>query len=480
MRPFAGRILSALATIVVSSQANGQPPTIVLPQAYESIIASAGALATSGASALKTYRSDARILAIRSALTKKILSLGAGLTINLDDGSIEEAALLCKVRQDYINNVVALNYLNTLVQNLNAVSKPVSPPTDLGGALKLLLATSSYSISAGVQSQPVSTLESQTMSACEADLKSYDKDYYGNDTGGAQLTDVERVAAIPDALAFLGPIGSLSDTFVSILQPIIIDASTMVDADRRRKVIEGALNDPATYSRIKATGKQVAIAVDNFASASRRNLAGSFVEQLVSIRRTSIDLSKEAECHDIVGTPRLVSGAPSSAFISCWRAAWAKVQPQVMSLKAVGDNYDKLADAGNVDPQKLLGTILADYDLIKSGRADASNVFWNDVTQFITFANAISSAASKNNISTLTTEFGAISNLATSVLNGATIPTTGGVTTSTGQTGGVTTSTGALSNGVVELILGKVALRFDASVDVTALSRILDMLEKRP
>src|SRR5262249_24768041 len=176
MRPFAGRILSALATIVVSSQANGQPPTIVLPQAYESIIASAGALATSGASALKRYRSDARILAIRSALTKKILSLGAGLTINLDDGSIEEAALLCKVRQDYINNVVALNYLNTLVQNLNAVSKPVSPPTDLGGALKLLLATSSYSISAGVQSQPVSTLESQTMSACEADLKSYDKD----------------------------------------------------------------------------------------------------------------------------------------------------------------------------------------------------------------------------------------------------------------------------------------------------------------
>ena len=44
---------------------------------------------------------------------------------------------------------------------------------------------------------------------------------------------------------------------------------------------------------------------------------------------------------------------------------------------------------------------MADYDLISKGKADASNVFWNDITQFITFANAISTAASKANIAAI-------------------------------------------------------------------------------
>jgi hypothetical protein len=50
------------------------------------------------------------------------------------------------------------------------------------------------------------------------------------------------------------------------------------------------------------------------------------------------------------------------------------------------DNYDTGADSSDVNAQKLFATILADYDLISAGRADASDVFWNDVTQFITFA----------------------------------------------------------------------------------------------
>ena len=60
------------------------------------------------------------------------------------------------------------------------------------------------------------------------------------------------------------------------------------------------------------------------------------------------------------------------------------------------DSYDTLADAGDVNAQKLFATIMADYDLISKGQAGASDVFWNDVTQFITFANAISTAATSN------------------------------------------------------------------------------------
>ena len=85
------------------------------------------------------------------------------------------------------------------------------------------------------------------------------------------------------------------------------------------------------------------------------------------------------------------------------------MRPSVNSLLTLAGNYDALADAGNVNAQKLFSTIIADYELISSGKAEASNVFWDDITQFITFANAISSAASKANIATLQKDIAAIS-----------------------------------------------------------------------
>jgi hypothetical protein len=414
--------LSVIAAVLLSTQANGDtaatPPAIVLPQAYETIIASAGALATSSAAALKNGRSDTRNLVFRLALTKAILSLPAGTTtIQLDktdtNPELGERVLLCNVRLDYIKNVAGLNYLNSLVQKLNAVSKPAAAPTDIVGALKLLLATSSYSISDGVQSKPasVTSLQAQTQTLCETDLKSYDKSYYGQDAGGISPPTNEAAAA-PVAgisLAFLGPIGTLIDTFVSILQPIFIDASTAVDEARRRSVIENALNDPATRAKIETVGRDLATAVDNFATTSRRSAAGSFVEQLVSIREMPIDLSRHPECQGLASRQRLPSGAPSAAFVACWKAGWAQLQPSVNILSTLADSYDGLADAGNVNAQRLFSTIMADYELISSGKAEASNVFWDDITQFITFASAISNAASKSNIATLQKDIAAIS-----------------------------------------------------------------------
>src|SRR5215468_395646 len=89
--------------------------------------------------------------------------------------------------------------------------------------------------------------------------------------------------------------------------------------------------------------------------------------------------------------------------------------------------------------------------------------------------------------------------LATTVMDGGTIiitgsgpiapigsapttPTGTGPTTpaGTGPTTPLATApTTSLPSGSMELIVGKVSLRFDASVDVGALSRVLDMLEKR-
>jgi hypothetical protein len=88
--------------------------------------------------------------------------------------------------------------------------------------------------------------------------------------------------------------------------------------------------------------------------------------------------------------------------------------------------------------------------------------------------------------------------LATTILNGGTVmpgpgtpsgPGTPGTPTEPGTPSRPGTPTGPsqpgpigttpLANGVMELIFGKYVLRFDANVDVTALSRILSELEKR-
>jgi hypothetical protein len=407
-----------LATILLSvpARADDLPATVVLPPAYESIVASAGALATSGAAALKSYRADARTAAIRTALTKALLGIGEETTITLgkpdSDVLIEETALLCTVRASFTGSVADLNYLTSLVQKLNAVSKPAPAPTDIIGALKLLFATANYSISDDVQVKSPATSQAKAAKICETDLKSYDIDYYGALAGG--LSPPQPAAAPPAAgaaisFAFLGPIGSLIDTFVGILQPVLIDASTIMDQARRQAVVEQALNDPKIHSKIAQSGKQLALAVDGFAVSSRRRLTGLFVEELVALRATPIDLSKEPECKNLAKSSRLPSGAPSAAFVTCWKAAWSHLQDAASKLVASADSYDSLADAGDVNAQKLFATILADYDLIKTGKAAASNVFWNDVTQFITFANAINTAASKANIATLQKELAAVS-----------------------------------------------------------------------
>jgi ribosomal protein L12E/L44/L45/RPP1/RPP2 len=418
--------LSVVGLLVSAAQSFAQSTTpagttsslgvpVALPPAYESTISALSALATSGAVALKTSRANARAQIIRTALTKTLLGSGSSVTsIVLDkddrDPTLGEIALLCAPRQTYVSNSVSLNYLNTLVQNINAVSAKAAAPNDITGAIKLLLATSNYAIAdkVKVDAQTIDSLSAATLANCKADLSSYDQDYYGAAIRAG--TPITTSAAVPASIgsvntfAFLGPVGTLIDTFLSILQPVLIDASVLVDETRRQTAIATALADPDIENKIATTGKQLASVLSAYAAASRHTEAALFVEQLTAIRETSIDLSAVADCKTLAPDNRLPSGAPNAAFVSCWRGAWAKLQPLVASLTSTGDNYDNLADpSGSADPQKLLSTILADYAKIKAGATAPANlaIFASDVTEFITLANAIATAASSSNIAAL-------------------------------------------------------------------------------
>ena len=386
---------------------------IVLPPVYESTIASLGALATGGAAALKTYRADARATAIRAALSKALLAAAGHpvTTISLDktdtDATIGELALLCAPRQNFIASSVSLNYLSTLVQNINAVSALPTAPTDIASALGLLFASSGYAVNDKVNADPQSEadLGKTALANCQKDLTAYAKDYYGTEMpaaphpAAASLAPGAVVAGV-DMFAFLGPVGTLIDTFLSILQPVLIDASKIVDQARRQQAIQNALEQ--NEDKISTTGQQLAAAVDNYAAASRHGLVGLFVEQLVAIREMPIDLSAVADCKSLVPTNRLPSGAPDAAFVGCWAAAWGKLQPAVDSLKTTADSYDLLADAEslNVTASKRFATIMANYKAIKAGNPVTDTIL-NEMAEFITFANDIANAASKSNVAAL-------------------------------------------------------------------------------
>jgi hypothetical protein len=429
---------TALAAYVLATTANAQSPlpapappapapttslgvSIALPQPIESTVATITALTTSGAAALKTYKSDARTLTIHLALSKAILSAGASVTtINLGkadaDASLGAIALLCTPRQNYMTNSVYLNYLSTLVQNINAVSAKPAQATDIISALTLLMANANYTVAddnVKIDSTSLSALMTMTLKNCQTDLNSYAVDYYGMQihTGPAAAA---AAAAPPaggvDTFAFLGPIGTLIDTFLTILQPVLTQAANAVDAERRQEAIDAVMKDAATQSKINTAGLQLADAVDKYAASSRHIATGQFVEQLVSIRDMTIDLSGVADCTHLTAPPTPPNAVPNAAFIGCFSAAWSKLQTPVANLVTLGNSYDTLADANAISAKSLFNTIMANWAHIASGDTSYnSTYFLQEITQFITFAQAVAAAASQNNLSALKSAAAAVS-----------------------------------------------------------------------
>lgn len=388
---------------------------IVVPGVYESTISAIGALATGATGALKTARSDARTLAIRTALSLALNKAGSTTTsITLsasDDNSnsplLGESAMLCNPHRDYVPNSIYLNYLNTLVQNIDTVSAKPPAPTDILSAVKLMFSSSGYAITDSVDLTKISDRQATAVKNCQTDLSSYEQAFYGTTIGAAgpaPTPAAQAAGAGVDTFAFLGPIGAAIDTFLSILQPVLIQASQLVDEEKRFAAIKTALD--SNEDKIKKTGNALAAALDNFASVSRFNLVGSFVEQLVIIRDTKIDLTNVDDCKHLSPSAAPSSGKsakppaiPKSGPIGCFAAAWAKIQPLVTNLNNIGDNYDTAADNNTLSASKRFATIMGNFDKYKNGAQQ--QFFLNEITEFVAFATSVYNAASKSNITAL-------------------------------------------------------------------------------
>lgn len=408
----------------VTSVADTPQQDLPLPDAYKSLIVSAGAITTSSAELLQLERATKQLEAIRKTLSLKLIVHNSGDTFSLgieaDAPSqqklqksladknetlpdLSEKTMLCTIRSNHIRTVAQYNFLNSAVNKIQELSKP-SNATDLASALKALLA--SYSVNAADASllshDGIATLQKRSDARCGNDIVAFDVAYYG--TKVEEKLSSAPSAAVPleaaPILSVFGPIGTLIDTVLGIVSPVIVELSNLVDEVKREAAIKKFLSDSDNQSALKSSGHALAQAVSDYSLAKRQKLAGSFVELMQVVRTTPINLSKIDACHDLSRKFERAApnGPPSSAFMSCWRAVWNEIEPIVTSTLKVSSDYDQLADAGDTATAlKAYDTITQDLNAIRDNAVTNPNLFWSYVTQLVSFANTVNTAFSSDN-----------------------------------------------------------------------------------
>jgi hypothetical protein len=403
-RRFRNVVLSAIAFWAFGCIADADAAdNIALPKPYTGFLAGTKALTASASDFADLERAAQRLKTIRSALAKRLLGANAASKLPLND-LVEERNLLCEPRAAHLATLARLNYLNSIVSQVDETSN-VSKPDSLLSAVTLLFAK--YSIDGTAKSLEPGTLTAvgdRARSRCETDIKGFDVAYYGVDIrapsalapAGAELAAPEAISA----LALLGPVGALIDTFLNVVGPVAIGAATLVDETKREQAIHDFLSKPENQANLKTIGEQIGGAASRYNWDKRLRLAAAFVEGVRVVQNFEVDLSKLPECKDLssANLGRTASGAPSTAFMVCWRKVWGQVDETVASILKAGQDYDQLADAGDTDTALIaFRKVTADLNAVAANEITDPAVFWMYVTQVITFATTVQAAFSQDN-----------------------------------------------------------------------------------
>jgi hypothetical protein len=402
MRPIAGIILSSIS--IMATISTGRAETVTLAAPYKAVVSGAVGVASAATELLQMDRTVDRLQQIKKTVTTHILKAKSGETFFLTDLP-DEREFLCGARGRHLIAVARANYLTSVASQIGAISKQ-DTPADLFAAIKLMFAT--YAIDDGdntLVSNKQKALREGVAAQCEADIRGFDKAYYGLNIptlgAPASASDLSLPEAIP-SLSGLGPVGVAADTIVGIVTPIVVELSTLIDEGKRRDAVANFLKDPTKRARLADAGQQLAITVSAYTWDKRLAQAGIAVEQLTNLRNKGpIDLAKFEQCKDPTNN-RLVrseSGAPSRQFITCWAAVWETLEPSVTALMKSANNYDQLADAGDTDSAKDMYKNIADgFKKIGDGE-DLPNLadFWSSASKLVHFAETLRAAFSEEN-----------------------------------------------------------------------------------
>jgi hypothetical protein len=410
------------------------------PSSYAAFVTALSALSVSNQETIQNERNAARLEFVRQQIAKKVLSAfpADALQAPVTDpnntlsvaGALDETSLLCGFRADsrevvknisgrdngasitvdHLNTLAQQNYLNAVAGQLQALAAP-SKADDILSAFKSLFANYQVTVSA----QPTVTDADRTRirKSCESDLKEFDAAFFGEKIPEPTLPGGRAAAIGPEQLSVFGPIGSFVGTIMGIIQPILVDFANLASDFQKKQAIKSFLGDNSNQTKLRDAGLGLGRTGSDFLFAKRLSLAGTFAEQIALVTGNPLDLNSKS-IRDACPKPyptmyqRGPDGLPTAQFRRCYRAVWSHFEDGIATALKTAAAYDQLADAGDTSTQlNSYKTMTADFSKVidDSGQVD----FWSTVSKMLTFAGAIETATSADNLKKLQQSLDAVS-----------------------------------------------------------------------
>jgi len=434
-------VLFVVATIGLSaSTASAQAAD--KPNNYAAFVTALTALSVSNQEAIQSERNAARLEIVRQQVTRKILAAfppdpsqppvtDPSNTLSIA-GVVDEISLLCGVRGDrteilknissrdsgasftidHLNTLAQQNYLTAVASQLQALAAP-SKADDIFSAFKSLFAT--YQVTVSAQATVGDNDRMRIRKSCEADLKEFDAAFFGERVPEPPSTDARAAAAVigPEQLSLFGPIGAFAGTVMGIIEPILVNFANLASDFQKKQAVKSFLSDTSNQNKLRDAGLGLGRTGSDFLFAKRLSLAGTFAEQMAVVAGASLDLSSKP-MQEVCPTPyaamyrRGPDGLSTAQFRRCYRAVWSRFEDGIAAALKTAAAYDQLADAGDTSTQlNSYKTLTVDFSKVvdETGQVD----FWDTVSKMLTFASAVETAVSEDNLKKLRQSLDAVS-----------------------------------------------------------------------
>ena len=293
-----------------ASPAPGQTPAPPTPKPQydptaDAIVGGLKGIVTGTQATLDGYRATARFVKFRNALADAFFVYDKDKPIQL---AVSDYAVLCSVREPYVQMSADAAYINSLTQALDKVATPAQIST-LGDAIVSFF--NKYSIE--VKGNAGQAKPGVTSDACISDLKNWAADYYDikEKLHGLLASSSPPASGIDGFLADVSAISGLANAIVAIITPLVKYAANAHNAVEINTVVDGYLHNAkennGTVESVMKAAADLASAVTDLTNKSRYQAVGQFAEKLAAVREVPIDLSKLKEgdklCVDLIKTP---------------------------------------------------------------------------------------------------------------------------------------------------------------------------------
>jgi hypothetical protein len=403
-----------LASVSISNAAEKDDPAPAGQPAAAAVVSGLGGLVSGTQQNLSNYRTNSRILAIRSALARSLISADPTKPINLE---ISNEVVLCSPRGSYAPIAVEAAYLGTVTSTLTKFTTPPKMTTmsDAAGGL-----FQNYSIAASTGQVSPNSKQS-ILTSCQYDAQNWPSKFYGVDIVQDRSRQTESSFALDKVSDAISTFSDLYQVLVTVITPLVATPAAAADGSKRADAIAKFLTQYRPQLETAAT--DLAAYGSRLARDNRLQAVGQFAEKMSAVRAVSIDPSKIDACRvalaklpeslssEVTGrTTGVVTRLPTDAYVVCYAQAWLQVSGAAQAAVTAASAYDSLADMSSDQLIAAVETVKSNLSKVNQpgpGKPDVSQLL-NASTELMTYGQAVSQALSAANVAKIKADVDAL------------------------------------------------------------------------